>query len=131
MRITCPESRHVPPGWSVATQRECIGSLRHKISLPRRKPWKEQGLSMREKYTRLSQFASPLALGVIRLAAITGCAQNRRSSRGVRQFPHFQVSHLFGVFPVPLNPVKRQADARFAYSGLFCLNLRRIRVKLY
>jgi hypothetical protein len=27
---------------------------------------------MHEKYTRLSQFASPLALGVLRLAAVTG-----------------------------------------------------------
>src|ERR1035437_9311174 len=37
---------------------------------------------------------------------------------------------MTGPRPVPLNPVKWQADARFAYSGLFCLNLRRIRVKL-
>jgi hypothetical protein len=107
MRTTCPESRHVPPGWSVATQRECIGSLRHKISLRRRKPWKEQGLSMREKYTRLSRFASPLALGVIRLlAAVAACAQNWRSWRGVRQFPRFQVARPFGIFrshSTPLN----------------------------
>src|SRR5450759_3370265 len=50
--ITCRESRRVPPRWSVATQRECIASLRHKISFIRCKPWKEHGLSMYEKRTR-------------------------------------------------------------------------------
>jgi hypothetical protein len=69
--ITCPESRHVLPRWSVATQRECIGSLRHKISFIRCKPLQYQGLTMCEKHTRLSQFASPLPLGVIRLTAVT------------------------------------------------------------
>jgi hypothetical protein len=92
---------------------------------------KELDLAMCEKYTRLSQLATPLTLGVVPLATVTRCARNWRSWRGVRQFPHFHVAHLFGEFPVPLNPIKRQADARFAYSGLFCLNLRRIRVKLY
>ena len=83
--ITCPESRHVLPRWSVATQRECIGSLRHKISFIRCKPLQYHGLTMCEKHTRLSQFASPLPLGVIRLAAVTECAQNWRSWRGLRQ----------------------------------------------
>jgi len=59
--ITRTESRHVPPRWSGATQRECIASLRHKISFTRCKPWKEQGLNMYEKRTRISRFASPTA----------------------------------------------------------------------
>src|SRR5450759_1283816 len=80
---------HVAPS---PTQRECIGSLRHKISFIRCKPPKKQGLSMHEKYTRLPKFASPTGARCNFGWQVTGCTQTWRSCRGVPQFPHSQVA---------------------------------------
>ena len=53
-----------------ATRRRCSARLRHKILRDRRKPQKDAGLTLYEKFARVSQFASPLSFGVIRSARV-------------------------------------------------------------
>jgi hypothetical protein len=49
---------HVRPD---ATRRRCSARLRHEILRDHRKPQKEDGLTLYEKFARISQFASPAA----------------------------------------------------------------------
>src|ERR1035438_3427668 len=79
----------VPPARSTAcpgaTQRECTTGLRHKSLRDHRKPKKKNVLTLYEKFARISQFASPTPLGVIRPGhprpsgqrlVVPGCARN-------------------------------------------------------
>jgi hypothetical protein len=74
---------------------------------------------MHEKYTRLSQFASPLALGVIRLAAVTGVRLELACPAMTITFPALprQAASL-NPHRIPTHAIIPQSPSLFCYIDL-------------